>query len=98
MFAPRSTMGLSMIFARRTARRRPSSRDSLEEAPAFSLKHQTGEPSGEEGAGVDVDAVRPHLRRIDGSMAMHHAGAKVGIAGEEGLANPDEVIGVLIIE
>ena len=65
--------------------------------PLPSSTRQVRAPA-EAGAGVDAEAVLPDGGRGGGRVAVHHHHRQVAVEGQEGLAYPDQVEGVLPVE
>lgn len=76
-------------------RRLPS---GAEKADRLRLQHQTGEVSAVEGAGVDADPVRLHLRAPDYRVAMHHPLAEIFLRAKKWRADPQQVARQLHVE
>jgi hypothetical protein len=53
------------------------------------LQNRAGQPPCHEGAGIDVNPVRPDVGPLGRGVAVHHDLAEVGAAGEELFSNPE---------
>ena len=61
-------------------------------ARRIALEQQAGEHAGADRPGVDGDPVGVVLDRRHDGVAVHHLEAEVGGRGQEGLADPDQVV------
>ena len=52
------------------------------------FEHKTRQSSGRIGARIDVDSIRPYIRLPDGCVPVHYNFAKVVLAQEKILSNP----------
>ena len=73
-------------------------RAGAEEAVAALLEHQTGQAAGPAGAGVDADAIEAHRRLGLDGMAVHDDLAEVAPRAQERLADPQQIVGALLVE
>ena len=71
-------------------------RSGLKKPALVSLQHQGREHAGGIGAGVDADAVGPQLRFLGNGVAVHHQLAEIGVARQEFVANPHQVLPDLV--
>src|SRR5262249_31631030 len=62
------------------------------------LENRASEPPRHEGTGVDIDAVRQNLWVRNRRMAVHDDFAEIDPACQEGLADPEEVLILLLLE
>jgi hypothetical protein len=63
-----------------------------DKADLIAFQDKTRQSSGCVGTRIDVDTVGPNIRFQDGSVSMHDNFAKVVLAQEEILSNPEEVV------
>ena len=62
----------------------------MKELARAALESERRQPVGEDGAGIDADAVRPDNREMRRRMSMHHNLAERVRVVEKGIPDPDQ--------
>src|SRR4051794_40213840 len=70
----------------------------VDEAPVGPLDDEAGQQVGEEGPGIDADAMGEDLRPAGGRVAMHDQPPSAIAAVEEGIADPHQVLRILLLQ